>query len=137
MTAPNLADLRALDKAATPGPWHTDGPIWVDPPGSDGSKVETRSLVCSEDRTPVAEASAHARCDMDLIAAYRNATPALVAALTDVLALADQWRDRGHVPECTASYPPCERCAKAAGAAELRRAITNHVTPDAPGDRCG
>ncbi len=109
---PNLDRLRELDEAATDAPWAqsdtTHIPFLVDAYGEGVVQ-------------PVYDR------DRDFIAAYRNATPALVAALDAVVALADKWRDRGHVPECSSTYPPCERCAKAAGAAEIRRTLSNHL----------
>ena len=116
MTAPNLADLRALDKAATPGPWDKDRALMMTWP----TQIDGWSR-------PVQRAAAQARIDANaaLVAAYRNATPALVAALTDVLALHVKDEDTILSPD------PCGACGRSYPCPTVR-VITNHVTPDAP-----
>ena len=80
LTPERLAELKALEKAATPGPWVTrfDGAVY-------------REVVRGE--VPVCE---HAgRAEAALIAVLRNAAPALIAAAED----RDELRKRAETAE--------------------------------------
>lgn len=77
-----LTDLRAAEEAATPGPWHVDGPWWHsddDAAEMVSGKGDERVAVCLMPTKPHRRGRGTYE-DARLIAAARNALPRLLAA---------------------------------------------------------
>ncbi len=71
---PDLDALEAMEKAATPGPWISDAPGCVAKHYNEGGK--SSAAICGRGFNPSKEDESNA----DLIAAARNALPALIRA---------------------------------------------------------
>lgn len=98
----DLVAIRTRVDAATPPPWQTDGPFWVDPPGVQPTEMtaQTRSgVTAGPERKLVAPGEWDTQdADMTFIAHARTDVPALCdevetlrAALADVREWV-QWR---------------------------------------------
>ncbi|MBY6385482.1 hypothetical protein HG717_16410 [Rhodococcus erythropolis] len=90
MTGVDVEHTKALEAAATPGPWYWDEDNWLDvaaahyviEPDDDGFEDTTQLKVRPEDK--------------EFIAHARTAVPALVAAVERVQALHEPWTVDGH-----------------------------------------
>lgn len=108
MTEPTDHDaLRALEAAATPGPWKRYGMAGV--AGPDWEIVDERRVEC-DCGEPVALTGCVTNADAAFIAAARNAVPALLAENADLrgrLAAVEALADEPVAPypaECSCSH---------------------------------
>ena len=87
----DLAELRRLHEAATPGPWRTSREDMDSFVGSSDGGLESVAYIYRDpaDRIPVIGTSY--RNDSRLIAAMRNALPALLS----IAEAAEAWLERG------------------------------------------
>ncbi|MCC4304213.1 MULTISPECIES: hypothetical protein [Rhodococcus] len=85
MTGVDVEHTKALEAAATPGPWHTE----------PSKHVSGRYVIDTESRTIMhVTGPVHSSADAEFIAHARTAVPALVAAVERVQALADDLESR-------------------------------------------
>lgn len=90
----DVAKLRELEKAATPGPWTADGDAqWCDEDGYYGDEwidMPRQARTYIQHSRMSGEARVHARDNAALIVEARNALPALLDEIEALRALADR-----------------------------------------------
>ncbi len=132
LLAAELAAIRDCDRAATPGPWKQfpdthAGRVWVQI-GTQRHEADCEPLFRARTlgRSPTEADYRQREADAAFIVAARTAIPRLLAAIGDVLKLADGWELN------SAKVPVLSR--EAAGVL-IRSAISRHLLGDGePGE---
>ncbi len=130
----NLAELRAIDEARTPGPWEAEGcGIWL------GIRRDTPDGFDFEGR--IYDEGGHTEADAAAIAAHANAFPFLLAIAEAAAALADadivvakaDW-PLSQALRAAPAIPGREPMTSTARPATARRNVPRHdcVCPDQP-----
>ena len=118
---PDLAELRRLAEAATPGPWAARyGVSW------EARVCATTGSLADVDSTANAELIAAAVTALPALLDAAAERDALAAKVETVRALADEWAYKGEFGWDDGSHaygPDCERRALDYAAAKLRRAL--------------
>ena len=89
LTAAEIAALREIEQRATPGPW-IHGDRFDGPDGDTGGGYANDAVLAMPDLRAVLGPSCRSGADARLIAAIRNAAPALLAAAEDAARLREE-----------------------------------------------
>lgn len=125
----SLAAIEAADKAATPGPWQSDSQVRGD--CVVWGPEEDQFILNAGGARREAPAFDLDKLNAELIALYRNETPALAQALRAVLALAEVFEDVPYTgPVHIDGNADCAECSAGNLGQMLRFAIEDAgVTP--------